>query len=490
MSRLSFLFTGLVLAVPLAFAVGAPAARAQSAQPTLKWAPCGDVSDTECAGLQVPIDYAKPDGAKITLRLGRAPAVDPAKRKGVLLLLPGGPGAGITEIIGGEMRAAQHIPEFQQQYDVVTFDPRGIGKSSPVRCDPKEVPKAEMPLDHKPTQAEFEAVARANAAFIKSCAAATGELLWHLSAKDTAQDAERIRQALSPSDGIVSYAASYGSAYGAAYLEAFPQNVKALILDAVVDHSIDFATFSARNVMSVQDAFERLEQWCAQETKCALHGKDLGAAFDTAMAREPRTRTLVPQLLATGDHPELGWPALAQMLAEVGQGESKMLKDMTATATLSTSDDPWLRTGKDGLFRAVMCADYGPQRDYAKLAAVADTLAKAAPRFVWKFWDSMPMAHGSAGTGDCVGWPREATNPPHLLKVGPHRNVMVSNATHDPATPLANAVSVWLQIPEARLLIADVDGHQTLPLSKCAYETEARFLDDPKSVSSTTLCAK
>ena len=483
-----FASVAIVLAAP--FVLGIGTAFSQAAKPELKWAPCGDVPDTECAGLPVPINYAKPDGARITLRLARAPAVDAAKRKGVLLLLPGGPGAGIMEIIGGEMRAAQHIPEFQRQYDVVTFDPRGIGKSSPIRCDPATAPTAEMPMDHKPTQAEFEAVARANAAFIKSCAEASGELLWHLSAKDTAQDIERMRQALSPNDGIVSYAASYGSAYGAAYLEAYPQNVKALILDAVVDHSVDFATFSARNVMSVQDAFERFAQWCAQEARCELHGKDLGAAFDTAIAREPKTRTLVPQLLSTGDHPELGWPALAQMLAEVGRGESKMLKEMTATATLSSADDPWLRIGKDGLFRAVICADYGPQRDYAKLAATADALAKAAPRFVWKFWDSMPIAHGSAGTGDCAGWPRDAVNPPDQLKVGPHRNVMVSNPTHDPATPLANAVSVWLQIPQARLLIADVDGHQSLPLSKCAYEAEARFLADPSSASSMTLCGK
>ena len=141
-------------------------------------------------------------------------------------------------------------------------------------------------------------------------------------------------------------------------------------------------------------------------------------------------------VLSTGDHPELGWPALAQMLAEVGVARAN------------------------------------------------------APRFVWKFWDSMPMAHSSAGIVDCVGWPREATNPPHKLKVGPHRNVMVSNSTHDPATPLANALSVWLPIPEARLLIADADGHQSLPLSECAYEADARFLADPGSLSSTTLCGK
>src|SRR5262249_44692598 len=152
--------------------------------------------------------------------------------------------------------------------------------------------------------------------------------------------------------------------------------------DGVVDHSIDFATFLARNVMSVQDSFERFEQWCAQETACALHGQDLGAAFDAAIARAPQTRTLVPQMLSTGNHPELGWPVLAQMLAEVNRGEDKVLKQLTTTANLSTADDPWLRVGKDGLFRGVMCADYGPQRDYAKLAATADTLGKLAPRFV------------------------------------------------------------------------------------------------------------
>src|SRR5262249_55901967 len=150
-----------------------------------------------------------------------------------------------------------------------------------------------------------------------------------------------------------------------------------------------------------------------------------------------------------------GWPVVTQLLAEVSSGsESKKLKEIAGGLSLDTNSDPALRLGKDGLFRGVFCSDYGPQRDYAKLAAIGDMLAKAAPRFVWKFWNSIPIANASAGVGVCVGWPREAVNPPHLLRVGPHRNVMVANPTHDPATPLTNAVSVYLQIPEARLLIA------------------------------------
>ena len=68
--------------------------------------------------------------------------------------------------------------------------------------------------------------------------------------------------------------------------------------------------------------------------------------------------------------------------------------------------------------------------------------------------DAAPIAHGATGVGDCVGWPSETSNPPHRLQVGSHPNVMVANGTHDPATPLVNAMSVWLQIPDARLLIA------------------------------------
>jgi hypothetical protein len=128
----------------------------------------------------------------------------------------------------------------------------------------------------------------------------------------------------------------------------------------------------------------------------------------------------------------------------------------------------------------VLCADYGPQDDYEALAADNAALARQAPHFAWLYPLELP--------GSCAGWPREATNPPHRLQVGPHPNVLVANPTHDPATPLVAAVEVWLQIPQARLLIADVDGHQALPFSRCAFETQVRFLSDPSSLPTTTFC--
>lgn len=479
----------ILLGAELTFPDRSPAAGTQlGSSPELRWSACHDVPDVECAGLQVPVDPARPDAAQFTLRLGRVPATDPARKKGVLLFIPGGPGVGISGV-SGQLRRLQHIDDFARQYDVVSFDPRGIGQSSPIHCDPDAVPPASEPIYRPPTPAEFEALARANAAFFWSCFAATGELMAHLSAFDTAADIERIRQALSPNDGLVAYAGSYGTVYGAAYLERHGDRVKALVLDAVVDHSIDLPTMVVRNILSVADAFDRFAQWCGRDSTCALHGQDLGNVFDAVGVTAPVTRTLVPQLLAAGRDPQLGWPAIARMLAQASRGDTSALDKLAEAASLSsTAADPWVAAGTIGLSAGVQCSDFGPQHDYAALVAAGAAVAGRAPRFAWRFWDAAPIAHGATGVGDCVGWPSEASNPPHRLQVGSHPNVMVANGTHDPATPLINALSVWLQIPDARLLIADVDGHQTIAWSRCAFEAQLRFLLDPTSVSATTLC--
>jgi pimeloyl-ACP methyl ester carboxylesterase len=486
---MGLLFLVMLIAAGLEFAPGPVAAGAQpGSPPELHWSACRDVADTECAGLEVPVDPTRPDGAQLTLRLGRVPASDRAYRKGALLFIPGGPGVGIGETFG-QFRALQHIDELASQYDVVSFDPRGVGQSSPVRCDPSAVPPTAEPVYREPTSAEFEALARANAAFFRSCFAATGELMARLSAIDTAADIERIRQALSPNDGLVAYAGSYGTVYASAYLERFGQHVKALVLDAVVDHSVDLATNVARNILSVNDAFDRFAQWCDRDQACALHGGDLGKVFDAVATTVPATRTLVPQLLAAGRDAQLGWPALAQMLAQASRGDTAALDKLTAAASLgAAAADPWIVAGVSGLMAGVLCADFGAQRDYAALIAAGAAVARQAPRFAWRFWDAAPVAHGGTGVGDCMGWPSAAANPPHSLRVVSHPNVMVANNTHDPPTPLINALAVWLQIPDARLLIAEADGHQSLVWSHCAFEAQFRFLVDPTSVSATTLC--
>src|SRR5262249_44774135 len=193
----------------------------------------------------------------------------------------------------------------------------------------------------------------------------------------------------------------------------------------------------------------------------------LGKVFDAVGVAAPVTRTLVPQLLAAGRDAQLGWPAIAKMLAQASRGDPSALDKLTEAASLSsTGADPGVAAGTIGLSAGVQCSDFGRQRDYAALLAAGAAVADRAPRFAWRFWDAAPIAHSARGVGVCGGCPADASTPPHRLRVGSHPNVMVANGTHDPATPLINALSVWLQIPDARLLIADVDGHQTIAWSR------------------------
>ncbi|HEY5426184.1 MAG TPA: alpha/beta fold hydrolase [Candidatus Tumulicola sp.] len=473
---------------PALHATGAGAAAPSNAA-ALTWSPCKDVPDTECAGLSVPLDPAKPDGAKLTLRLARVPAQDQAHKKGVIVFLPGGPGAGIASVFGGDNRKEQHIDELSRRWDLAVFDPRGVGESSPIRCSPQAVPSPAAPSLQPPGRPYYANVARVNAAYFKTCFDESGELMRHLSAADTAADVEQIRRALTPNDGLIAYGGSYGSAYGQAYLERFPTHVKAMVLDGVLDHSIDFPTFMARNVRSVDDEFDRMVRWCASSPSCALHGTDVGAAYDALARAHAEFIPVVSQLLAAGSDPNFGWPALAKMLAAANTGDTAGFEEMRkATSIAAVATDAHVVAGKSGLFSGVICSDYGPQSDYDALVAGGRAVSNEAPRFAWKYWDYTPILRASAGVGDCVGWPIAATYPPHKLRVGLHPNVMVANPTHDPATPLANAVSVWLQIPQARLLVADSDGHQSWIVSKCAFEAEARFLEDPTNYPSVTLC--
>jgi pimeloyl-ACP methyl ester carboxylesterase len=324
---------------------------------------------------------------------------------------------------------------------------------------------------------EYADLASANAVFAQGCLSATGELYRHLSAKDSAADIERIRQALGQEDGLVAYSGSYGTLYGTAYLEQYGDHVKALVLDGVVDHSVDLATYGGRWARSTEDGFDRFVQWCNKDAACALHGEDVVAVYDEVALAHPEIKPVVRALLSAGST-DIGWPAIAQRLVAAAAGEP-----VSAAPGLEASPvpaDPGLESGLLGQFRAVLCADYGPQDDYAALAADNAELTHQAPHFAWLFPQELP--------GSCVGWPWEATNRPHDLQVGPHPNVLVANGTHDPPTPLVAAAAVWSQIPQARLLIADADGHQVLPFSRCGFDAEVRFLTDPSSLDSTTYC--
>src|SRR5215207_2367848 len=171
----------------------------------------------------------------------------------------------------GAYRGIFNVEELRREHDIVTFDPRGVGQSSPVRCAAEPVPSA--PITGITSAEEFDAIERAGATFAAGCFERTGELMAHLSAMDTAADIEQVRLALGQTNGLVAYSASYGTNYAAAYLERYGHNVKALVLDAVFDHSIDLPTLAAHNAVGVEDGFGRFADWCEQDPACAMNGQ-------------------------------------------------------------------------------------------------------------------------------------------------------------------------------------------------------------------------
>jgi pimeloyl-ACP methyl ester carboxylesterase len=438
--------------------------------------------------LAVPVDPRNPNGASLNLRIARLPSIGPG-RAGTLLFIPGGPGVSIEGTLGG---AERQIAEFRRHFDVVTFDPRGVGESEPIRCDPRAVPRPPAPSLKAPTREQFRGIMARNAALFQSCFQLSSSLMPHLSSIETAADIEQIRRTLTPTEGLVAYAGSYGTLYATMYLERYGSHVKALVLDGIVDHSIDQPTDVTRSILATNDTFGRMSKWCARTVSCPLHGKNVGAVFDNVVQKVPLTKTLVPQMLAAGQLPGIGWPAITKMLAEVSRGDMTTLNALTKASSEARGNgpsDPQIVAGMGGLYAGVVCADYGATNDYNRLIAAGRGIVRQAPRFAWKFWDWTPVAHSAAGALDCTGWSRQATNLPHVLHVGYHRNVLIANPAHDPSTALPNALAVHQQIPGSLLLVLpDADGHQALVRSQCAYGVMERFLTDPESVDSKVAC--
>jgi pimeloyl-ACP methyl ester carboxylesterase len=211
-----------------------------SAAPSISWSNCtaSDPPTLDCGSIQVPLDYNQPKGDSITLVIARLKA--PSKtRIGNLVYNPGGPGGSATEVVLAVAElGAEEAPFFSQNllnhYDIIGLDPRGVGLSAGVKCNP-DLWNARKSI-YPTSEQEFEDMVTANKAFGASCANLTGPLFDHLDTTSVAKDIELVRLALN--EGKLNYfALSYGSQIGEQYSELYPENIGRMALDGIVDHS-------------------------------------------------------------------------------------------------------------------------------------------------------------------------------------------------------------------------------------------------------------
>jgi pimeloyl-ACP methyl ester carboxylesterase len=421
----------------------------------LTWKPCGHM---QCASLAVPLDWKQPKGQQITLALARLPARH--KATGVLLVNPGGPGGSGIEFMADAGQIFDS--KVQDDFDIVSWDPRGVGQSAPVACTGNLDSFWAENRDPQ-TQADVDALQSRDHAFVQTCEQRSGKELPFVSSASTARDMDAIRAAMGI-DRVSYYGFSYGTYLGELYAQTFPQHVQTMVLDGVVDPASSFATDTVQQAAGFDDDLNQFFAWCRTASSCAFaHGGDPAAAYDSLqrdITDEPipatvqgEARTLGPGEFDIGVASALysGQPAfedLAKALAQAAQGRGDGL---LAFADEYTERSPGGKYSNETAANyAIGCIDTPGPRTVNALAAVAAQAEKTAPRFgATTAWLDLPCVDWPVAPEGSIG-PIAAPGAPPILVIG---------TTHDPATPYAAAVSVAHELHSGSLLTFDGTGH-------------------------------
>ncbi|HEY6737423.1 MAG TPA: alpha/beta fold hydrolase, partial [Actinopolymorphaceae bacterium] len=269
-----------------------PETAASNAAPEIAWGPCEDLDDpqVDCGTVQVPLDHDDPGGPQVTIALERRRADDQDARIGSLFANPGGPGAIGTPF--GRYATDVFGEEITRVFDVIGFDPRGVGKSSSVRCfsSDKEADALWSQVRLVPlSEEEIRAATDGAAAYSAACGERGGELLGHLSTVNVARDLDLLRAAVGD-ERLTYYGFSYGTLLGATYANLYPDRVRAMVLDGAVDPEgrvDDRMANKLERAAGFETALQGMLDACAASGDgCALHGGDLTAHEKFARLRE------------------------------------------------------------------------------------------------------------------------------------------------------------------------------------------------------------
>ena len=422
------------------------------------WEPCPAADGFECATLPVPLSDDDPSAGQIDLALTRRVTAG-KDRIGSLIVNPGGPGASAVEYL---QAAYQDLPEpVRQRFDVVAFDPRGVGSSAPVRCSTTDELDRYFHLDPSPDDAgELAAYAEGNKALTDGCQRRSGRVLPHVSTAVAAADLDRVRTALGePRLNYLGY--SYGTSIGAAYLERYPHRVRAMVLDGAVDPTLTWDALLEGQSRGFDTALNAFLADCAR-SPCAFRDAvrgDLGAAYDALAARvESRplpgegARTVGPGEMSLGVGAglysrEYGWPAISDALAAAQGGDG---------AALLALSDTYLERGPSGYANvseaniAVNCIDRPWPRTTKPYLDLAERVGRTSPRF--------GPAIALSGLA-CASWPVPPVDRPQPVTGQGAPAVVVIGTTRDPATPYAWSQSLADQLTSGVLMTYDGDGH-------------------------------
>jgi pimeloyl-ACP methyl ester carboxylesterase len=468
--------------------------------PKVAWSPCHkDVGQFECGTVQVPLDYDQPNGATISISVVRLPAGDPSRKIGSLFLNPGGPGGSGVDFA---LQVAPFLyypnPDVRARFDIVGFDPRGVARSTALRCFGNDSQWTGLSTNFAfPLTLDEAAELEAADQYLNDACEQRGfKIIDHMSTADVARDLDMLRQAVG--DEKLNYAGySYGTFLGVTYANMFPENVRALVVDGNLDpiawttgapgeQSLPFST----RLRSDEGALDTLHQFfflCDIFANKCPFAPNSEMRFDTVAARLLAAPLELPQtdgtifkfryqhlisLALSAMYSPYSWPSFAEVLQAIEYLstpvtiQEKLNAFYTNVGFITKRGTPNYLNQVEG-FPAVSCSDSdNPGSPNAWWEA-----AENATNYFGPLWTYASSA--------CPGWPGEKGD----RYAGPFNNVtinpvLVVGSTHDPATRYQGSQIVHALLPNSALLTVEGWGHCAFFLSYQADLAVGNYLVD------------
>jgi pimeloyl-ACP methyl ester carboxylesterase len=451
---------------------------------SVAWTDCG--GGFACTTVTVPLDYTNPNAGTIKIALIEKHAIDSSHRIGSLLVQPGGPGISGVDSLRNYL--ATPLARLNQRFDLVSFDPRGVGRSAPVRCLNSAERDAGSQLDAVlDDPQERQVYLQALRSFASACQDNSGWLLPFVGTGSVARDMDVIRIALGE-DRLNYLGFSYGTYVGEVYAHLFPTHVRALALDGVVDPGVAGPDLMVRTAAGIEANLQAFFTYCTGRFSCFFGStRDPAGRLDALLNRLDKSPLSVGRrklsrgqamtaILSLLVFPT-AWDLLSTALAAADEGDGLSLL-ITADAALGRHADGSYAIGSEAM-PAINCLDDRPAvADVATYDRLGPALIGASPLFgpwlqfgpvICSYWSVQPKPVASITT----------QGAPPILLVG---------ATEDPYAPLAYAQNVSRQMPGSVVLARNGFGHPSFDKSFCVQDAVNAYLIDLTLPAPGTVC--
>lgn len=483
-ARLLLLVTIFAVACTRNTPVAHPSPTPSLAVGTINWTSCGQ--GFQCGTLSVPLDYSHPTARNISLSLIKKPKVGSLPRIGTVLYNPGGPGESGVDYL----RNDDSIKDLAQHFDVVAWDPRGVGASTPVTCVDNATLDTYLALDGVLDDSQEKSAAiQADKDFAAGCEKRSGSLLPYMDSASTARDMDQIRAAVG--DEKLTYIGfSYGTLLGQWYAHLFPTHVRALALDGVVDPGVSANDANLRQVVGFDQNLQAFLSDCRGRSSCAFGRSGdpltrlnaLMTKLDTTplnVSGRQLTRNLAMiGLLQTLYEQDL-WPYLDQGLVAAERGDGRILMFFADFYNKRNSDGTYTNL-INGAYASVFCLDFPSPSDIAYYDSLGPAYEKASAFFgAWFQYSNL----------QCGYWPAHLKGTHTPLPIQDAPPILLVGGTNDPATPYADSQSVNRQITGSVLLTRQGNGHTSYGSNACSHAATDAYLINLTMPAAGAVCS-